>query len=136
MDVAPGTRIGPYEVESRLGAGAMGVVYRATDTRLGRHVAVKVLPPAVSSDPEWVRRFELEARAAASLNHPGILAVHDVGFHDGAPYIVSELLVGRTLREALKDGPLPARKAAAYAFQIADALATAHDKGIVHRDLN
>ena len=113
----------------------MGEVYRARDPRLGRDVAVKVLPAAFSADPERLHRFEQEARAAAALNHPNILAVHDIGQHDGAPYIVSELLEGETLRERLKDGALPVRKAVDFAVQIAHGLAAAHEKGITHRDL-
>jgi serine/threonine protein kinase len=113
----------------------MGEVYRARDPRLGRDVAVKVLPSSFAADAERLHRFEQEARAAAALNHPNILAVHDIGQHDGAPYIVSELLVGETLRERLAGGALPLRKAVEYAVQIARGLAAAHDKGIVHRDL-
>src|SRR5262245_34545282 len=110
MPVAIGTRLGPYEVLSPLGVGGMGEVYRARDTRLQREVAVKVLPAAFSSDPERLARFEQEARAAAALNHPNILAVFDIGTHDRAPYIVSELLEGDTLRERLTLGALPVRK--------------------------
>ncbi len=135
MMLMPGTRLGPYEIVAALGAGGMGEVYRARDPRLGRDVAVKVLPPAFSADPERLTRFEQEARAAAALNHPNILAVYDVGQHDGSPYIVSELLEGETLRERLAAGALPVRKALEYAVQIAQGLAAAHEKGIVHRDL-
>ena len=118
-----------------LGAGGMGEVYRARDPRLGREVAIKVLAPGVA-DAERLRRFEQEARAAAALNHPNILAVYDIGQHDGAPYIVSELLEGETLRERLiAGGALPLRKAIEYGVQIARGLAAAHEKGIVHRDL-
>ncbi len=113
----------------------MGEVYRARDPRLGRDVAVKVLPSTFAADVERLHRFEQEARAAAALNHPNILAVHDVGQHDGSPYIVSELLVGETLRERLSGGALPVRRAIEYAVQIARGLAAAHEKGIVHRDL-
>jgi serine/threonine protein kinase len=102
-----GTRLGPYEIYSAIGSGGMGEVYRARDARLGRDVAIKVLPAALSSDPERLDRFEQEARAAATLNHPNILAVYDVGTHDGSPYIVSELLEGDTLRERLSEGRLP-----------------------------
>ena len=118
-----------------LGAGGMGEVYRAHDTRLGRDVAIKVLPNAFAADPERLARFEQEARAAAALNHPNILAVHDLGQHLGAPFIVTELLDGMTLREALEHGALPARKAIDYGVALAQGLAAAHDKGIVHRDL-
>ncbi len=135
MSLAPGVRLGVYEVSALIGAGGMGEVYRARDPRLGRDVAIKVLPPAFSADPERLRRFEQEAQAAAGLNHPNILAVHDIGTHDGAPYIVSELLEGETLRERLTSGPLLVRKAVEYAVQIAHGLAAAHEKGIVHRDL-
>ncbi|MCA1561609.1 MAG: serine/threonine-protein kinase [Acidobacteria bacterium] len=135
MHLAPATRLGPYEVLAPLGAGGMGDVYRAHDPRLGRDVAIKVLPPGFSSDPDRLRRFEQEARAAAALNHPNILAVYDIGTHDDAPYVVSELLAGTTLREALAAGALPVRKAVDYAMQIANGLATAHEKAIVHRDI-
>src|SRR5262245_48871528 len=113
----------------------MGEVHKARDPRLGRDVAIKVLTAAFSADPERLRRFEQEARAAAALNHPNILAVHDVGQHDGAPYIVSELLDGETLRERLNQGALPIRKAVENAIHIVHGLAAAHDKGITHRDL-
>jgi Tol biopolymer transport system component len=130
-----GTRLGRYEVLSPLGAGGMGEVYRARDTRLGRDVALKILPEDRSSDPDRLRRFESEARAVASLNHPHILALHDVGTHDGVPYAVMELLEGRTLRRALERGPLPARKVVDYGVQICRGLAAAHERGVVHRDL-
>src|SRR5918994_7000557 len=107
MTLTSGTRLGPYEILSAIGAGGMGEVYKASDPRLGRDVAIKVLPASLSADPERLHRFEQEARAAASLNHPNILAVHDIGQHDGAPYIVSELLEGQTLRERLATGALP-----------------------------
>jgi serine/threonine protein kinase len=113
----------------------MGEVYRAHDDRLARDVAIKVLPPSFSSDPDRLRRFAQEARAAAALNHPNILAIYDIGEWQGAPYIVSELLLGETLRALLKDGALPSRKAVDYALQVTRGLAAAHDKGIVHRDL-
>ena len=133
--ISPGTRLGPYEIQSALGAGGMGEVYRARDPRLGRDVAVKVLPAGLSPGPERLTRFEQEARAAAALNHSNILAVHDIGTHDDSPYIVSELLEGETLRERLNGGALPVRKAVEYAVQIAHGLAAAHEKGITHRDL-
>ena len=117
--LAPGTRLGPYEIIAMLGAGGMGEVYRARDTRLGREVAVKVLLPAFSEDADRLRRFEQEARTAGALNHPSIVAVYDVGTHNGSPYLVSELLEGGTLRERLGGGALPQRKAIDYAQQIA-----------------
>ena len=124
-----------YQVSSLLGRGGMGEVYRARDTRLDRDVALKVLPVVYSTDTERLRRFEQEARTAGKLNHPNIVTVYDVGVHDGAPYIVTELLEGEELREQLKQGPLAQRRALGYARQIADGLAAAHAKGIVHRDL-
>ena len=135
MDLRPGTRFGPYEIVSRLGAGGMGVVYRARDTRLGRDVAVKVLKTEFANDTDRLRRFEQEARATSALNHPNILSVFDVGTWEGSPYIVSELLEGSTLRERLHAGTLTGRKALDFADQIARALAAAHQKGIIHRDL-
>ncbi len=133
--IGAGTRLGPYEILSPLGAGGMGEVYRARDERLKREVAIKVLPASFSKDPERLRRFEQEAQAAGSLNHPGITAVYDFGMHEGAPYIVTELLEGETLRARIAAGALPARKALDYAAQLAKGLAAAHEKGIVHRDL-
>jgi eukaryotic-like serine/threonine-protein kinase len=130
-----GHALGHYQVVGTLGAGGMGIVYRAHDPRLNRDVAVKVLPPTFSTDPDRVRRFEHEARAVAALNHPNILAVHDIGSADGSPYIVSELLKGENLRQRLQAGPIPRRKAIDYAVQIARGLAAAHDASIVHRDL-
>jgi eukaryotic-like serine/threonine-protein kinase len=111
MALTAGTKLGPYEIVAPLGAGGMGEVYRARDTRLNRDVAVKVLPGAFSRDPDRLRRFQQEAQASAALNHPNILAIHDFGEHDGSPYIVSELLEGETLRERLRSGALPVRKA-------------------------
>ena len=134
-DLASGARLGPYEIVAKIGAGGMGEVYRARDDRLKRDVAIKVLPASVSTDPDRLRRFEKEAQAASALNHPNIMAVFDIGSHDGTPYIVSELLDGQTLRERLAAGRLPPRKAADYAAQIARGLSAAHAKGIVHRDL-
>ena len=130
-----GTKLGDYEVKSLLGAGGMGEVYRARDSRLGRDVAIKVLPSFLSTDSHRLRRFEQEARAAAALNHPNILAVFQMGTYEGAPYLVSELLQGETLREQIKRGRLAVRKAIDYGVQIACGLAAAHEKGIVHRDL-
>src|SRR5580700_7457171 len=135
MPLAPETRLGPYEIVAPLGAGGMGEVYRARDTRLGRDVAIKVLPASFSSDTERLRRFEQEARAAGALNHPNVLAIYDIGTHDGAPYLVTELLEGETLRERLDRGPLPVRKALEIAIQAAHGVGAAHDKGIIHRDL-
>jgi eukaryotic-like serine/threonine-protein kinase len=135
MAVASGTRLGPYEIVSLLGAGGMGEVYRARDSRLKREVAIKVLPQALSLDADRLRRFEQEALATAALNHPNILAVFDIGTSDGSPYVVSELLEGETLRERLRSGPITVRKALDYALQIAHGLAAAHEKGIIHRDL-
>ena len=135
MPIAIGTRIGPYEIVGWLGAGGMGEVYRARDPRLGREVAIKLIPETFATDALRVQRFEQEARAAGQLNHPNILAVYDVGIHAGAPYIVSELLEGESLRSRLHGGALPSRKAIDYARQTAEGLAAAHDKGIVHRDL-
>jgi TolB-like protein len=130
----PGTRLGPYEVVALLGAGGMGEVYRARDARLDRDVAVKVIHSRFAADPERLSRFELEAKAAAKLDHPNILVVHDVGMYEGSPYIVSELLEGESLREML-GSPLPPRMAVEYALEIARGLAAAHGKGIIHRDL-
>src|SRR5450759_2732880 len=135
MSLSAGSRLGPYEILAPLGAGGMGEVYRARDSRLQRDVAIKVLPASFSQDADRLRRFEQEARAAGVLNHPNITAVYDIGTHDGAPYVVSELLEGETLRERLAGGALPPRKAIDYALQIAHGLAAAHEKGIVHRDL-
>jgi Tol biopolymer transport system component len=135
MALSSGIRIGPYEILAPIGAGGMGEVYRAKDPRLGREVAIKVLPATFSKDSDRLRRFEQEARAAGVLNHPNITAVHDIGSYDGSPYIVTELLVGETLRARLASGPLPVRKAIDFAVQIARGLAAAHEKGIVHRDL-
>jgi Tol biopolymer transport system component len=135
MSTGPGTQIDRYEIAALLGKGAMGEVYRARDTRLEREVAVKILPAAFSSDPDRLRRFDQEARAAGALNHPNVVAVYDVGTQDGTPYVVSELLEGETLRDLLDRGALPLRKVMLYGAQIARGLAAAHAKGIVHRDL-
>ncbi len=128
-------QLGPYEVISPLGAGGMGEVYRARDSRLERDVAVKVLPESLVADPEALARFEREARAVAALSHPNILAIHDFGRESGTVYAVMELLEGETLRERLDAGPIPQRKALDYALQVAQGLAAAHEKGIIHRDL-
>jgi eukaryotic-like serine/threonine-protein kinase len=135
MTLRSGTILGQYEIRSLLGAGGMGEVYRAHDTRLNREVAIKVLPKSLTADPERLRRFEQEARAAATLNHPNILAVYQMTTQDGLSFMVTELLEGETLRERLRNGPIPLRKAIDYEVQIAHGLAAAHEKGIVHRDL-
>jgi eukaryotic-like serine/threonine-protein kinase len=135
MNLASGTKLGPYEIVSLLGAGGMGEVYRARDSRLRREVAIKVLPQALSLDADRLRRFEQEALATAALNHPNILAVFDIGTSDGSPYVVSELLEGETLRDRLRSGSIAVRKTLDYAMQIAHGLAAAHEKGIIHRDL-
>jgi Tol biopolymer transport system component len=135
VTLASGTRLGPYEILSAIGAGGMGEVYRARDERLKRDVAVKVLPASYSQDKDRLRRFEQEAQAAGGLNHPNIMAVHDLGSHEGAPYIVTELLEGETLRARMSGGAIAVRKATDYAVQIAKGLAAAHEKGIIHRDL-
>src|ERR1700676_3363703 len=130
MNLASGTKLGPYEIASLLGAGGMGEVYRARDSRLKREVAIKVLPQSVSADADRLRRFEQEALATAALNHPNILAVFDIGTHEGAPYVVSELLEGETLRDSLRRGRLAVRKAIDYGVQVARGLGAAHDKGV------
>jgi serine/threonine protein kinase len=135
MPLRPQQVIDHYEILAAIGSGGMGEVYRARDTRLNREVAIKVLPGLFSTDAERLRRFEQEARAAAALNHPNILVVYQLGIHEGAPFLVSELLEGETLRERLKRGPLPVRKVIELGAQIARGLAAAHEKGIVHRDL-
>jgi len=135
MPLIPGTKLGPYEIQSPLGAGGMGEVYRARDTRLGRDVALKILPESFAHETDRLHRFEQEARAVAALNHPNILAVFDIGESNGSPYLVSELLEGETLRVVLDRGAVAPRRAIDYAVQIAQGLAAAHEKGIVHRDL-
>ncbi|MCI0615267.1 protein kinase [bacterium] len=129
------THLGPYQIIAFIGAGGMGEVYRANDPRLGREVAIKVLPPAFSADTDRLLRFEKEARAASALNHPNILSVYDVGTQDGTPYIVSELLQGETLRHKLQEGHLTQKKAMSFASLIVQGLAAAHQRGIIHRDL-
>jgi serine/threonine protein kinase/tetratricopeptide (TPR) repeat protein len=135
MDLQPGTIVGPYEIVAPLGAGGMGEVYRARDPRLGREVALKVLPAVFASDPDRHRRFTQEAQAIGRLNHPNLLAVFDVGEHAGQPYLIAELLAGESLRQLLDRGALPLRTAVDYARQIAAGLAAAHGRGVVHRDL-
>src|SRR5213075_598882 len=128
VTLASGSKLGPYEILGQIGAGGMGEVYRAKDPRLGREVAIKVLPPSFSQDADRLRRFEQEARAAGVLNHPNITAVYDFGTHDDAPYIVTELLEGETLRSRLGPGAISVRKAIDYAVQLAKGLAAAHEK--------
>src|SRR6267143_1675746 len=123
--LSPGKKLGRYEIRSKIGEGGMGEVYRARDTKLNRDVAIKVLPAALSQDEDRLRRFEQEAQAASALNHPNILAVYDVGTHDGAPYVVSELLEGESMKERLDDGPLAPRRTIDYVVQIAHGLAAA-----------
>jgi len=135
MALSPGERLGPYEITSRLGAGGMGEVWRARDTRLGRDVAIKILTRTGSSDGDRIRRFEVEMKAVGRLSHPNVLAVYDVGSHDGVPYLVSELLEGETLRDRLDRGPLPLKTAVSTANEIAQGLAAAHAAGVIHRDL-
>src|SRR5438309_7461276 len=135
MTIATGTTLGRYEIRLKIGEGGMGEVYRARDTQLGRDVAVKVLPSTYSVDEHRLSRFEQEASAASALNHPNILIVHDIGSHDGSPYVVSELLEGETLRHRISGAALAQRRAIEYALKIANGLAAAHEKGIVHRDL-
>ena len=135
MILPPGTSLGPYEILSPLGAGGMGEVYRARDTRLGREVAIKVLPEKLVEDAEALARFEREAKAVAALSHPNILAIHDFRRHESVVYAVMELLEGETLRDKLDQASIPQRKALDYALQIAQGLAAAHERGIVHRDL-
>src|SRR6266568_365793 len=135
MTLATGIRLGPYEIQSSLGAGGMGEVYRARDTRLGRDVALKILPESFARESDRLRRFEQEAQAVAALNHPNIVAIFDTGQNNGSPFLVSELLEGETLRTVLDRGAMQQRKTIDYGVQIAHGLAAAHEKGIVHRDL-
>src|ERR1700758_1895187 len=135
MTLASGTIISQYEILSPIGAGSMGEVYRARDSRLNREVAIKVLPELLSTERDRLLRFEQEAKAAAALSHPNILAVYQMGTYGDVPYLVSELLEGMTLTECLRRGPPPLRKAIDYGIQIARGLTAAHEKGIVHRDL-
>jgi serine/threonine protein kinase len=135
VSLTAGSRLGPYEILSPLGAGGMGEVWRARDTRLSREVAIKVLPEALSSDAERLRRFEKEARAASSLNHPAIVTIYEIGQADAVSYLAMELVDGMTLRDALAPGPLPVRRLLSISAQVAEGLAKAHGAGIVHRDL-
>src|ERR1700746_2670175 len=135
MAFASGTKLGPYEIQSLLGAGGMGEVYRALDTRLDRTVAIKILPDRLSADPIGKPRFEREAKTISRLNHPHICVLHDVGSQDGVSYLVMECVEGETLAKRLEKGPLPLEQVLKYGMQIADALDKAHRCGVVHRDL-
>ena len=135
MSLAPGTQLGPYKIEAPLGAGGMGEVYRARDTRLGRDVAVKILPKEMSADATRKQRFEREAKTISSLNHPHICVLYDVGHQDGTDYLVMECVEGETLAKLLEKGPLPLEQVLKYGAQIADALDKAHRSGVVRRDL-
>src|ERR1017187_3393241 len=135
MSLSPATRLGPYEILARLGAGAMGEVYRARDTRLGREVAIKILPADLSGDPGRRARFEQEARALAALNHPHIRGLYDIGNDNDVSYIVTELVPGETLAALIQRGPLPIKRLIEIAVQIADGMAAAHAARISHRDL-
>src|SRR6516162_533649 len=135
MPLSPGTKLGPYEIVSSLGAGGMGEVYRARDTRLGRDVAIKILPKEVSGDAVRKQRFEREAKTISGLNHPHICVLYDVGHQDGTGYLVMECVEGETLAKRLEKGPLPLEQVLKYGAQIADALDKAHRSGVVHRDL-
>src|SRR5260370_2993463 len=135
MALNSGTRLGPFEIVTVLGAGGMGEVYRAKDTRLGRDVAIKILPSSISADPIAKQRFEREAKTISGLNHPNICVLHDVGSQDGVDYLVMECLEGQTLAARLKKGPLPFSEVLKISIEISNALASAHHLGLVHRDL-
>ena len=135
MSLAPGTRFGPYEIVDAIGAGGMGEVYRATDTKLDREVAIKTLPSTLAADTDRLARFEREAKLLAALNHPNIAIIYGLEEQEGTQCIAMELIEGETLEEKLKDGPLPVEDALRLALQIAQALEAAHEKGVVHRDL-
>ena len=135
MTLELNTQIGPYEILAKIGAGGMGEVFRARDSRLGRDVAIKILPFHYASSDDRLSRFEQEARATGALNHPNIVSIFDFGSYEGSPYVVTELLEGETLRSKLKSGPLAPRKALDYGAQMARGLAAAHEKGIIHRDV-
>src|ERR1700675_1845369 len=135
MALPLGTHLGPFEILARLGAGGMGEVYRARDTRLGRDVAIKILPKEMSADPARKQRFEREAKTISSLNHPNICTLHDVGSQDGVDYLVMECVEGETLARRLEKGPLPLDQVLKYGAQIAEGLHQAHKCGVVHRDL-
>lgn len=136
MSLAAGAKLGPYEIVAPLGAGGMGEVYRARDTRLDRTVAIKILPAQFSSDPVRKQRFEREAKTISSLNHPHICTLHDIGSQDGVDYLVMECVEAQTLAKPLEKGPLPLEQVLKFGAQIADALDKAHRAGIVHRDLS
>jgi serine/threonine protein kinase len=135
MALTSGTKLGPYEIQSPLGVGGMGEVYRARDTRLGRDVAIKVLPQHLSSNADLRQRFEREARAISSLNHPRICTLHDVGHQDGIDFLVMEYLEGESLAQRLKKGPLTPKETLKIAIEVCEALDKAHRAGIIHRDL-
>jgi eukaryotic-like serine/threonine-protein kinase len=135
MGLTSGTKLGPYEIASPLGAGGMGEVYRARDTRLDRTVAIKILPAHLSDNPEAKQRFDREARAISSLNHPNVCALYDIGHQDGIDYLVMEFLDGETLAQRLAKGPLPPEQVLKYGIEICEGLEKAHKSGVVHRDL-
>lgn len=135
MAIPAGTRLGPYEITDAIGAGGMGEVYSARDSKLGRDVAIKVLPEAFAHDPERLIRFQREAKVLASLNHPNIATIHGLEHSDGTHFLIMELVPGETLADRVKAGPLPIEEALGIAVQIAEALEAAHEKNIVHRDL-
>jgi serine/threonine protein kinase len=135
MALAAGTKLGRYEVQSPVGSGGMGEVYRAKDTRLDRTVAVKILPAHLSDNPDARQRFDREARAISSLNHPNICTLHDVGHQDGIDFLVMEFLEGETLADRLRKGPLPTEQVPKYGIEICEGLERAHKSGVVHRDL-
>jgi serine/threonine protein kinase len=135
MSLGTATRLGPYEIVAPIGAGGMGEVYRARDTRLNRDVAIKILPEFFATDVDRLRRFQLEAQSAGALNHPNVLAIYDIGTYENTPYLVSELLQGESLKERLSQGKLGINRAVDYGRQIAAGLAAAHAKGITHRDI-
>jgi serine/threonine protein kinase len=135
MGLMSGTKLGPYEIASPLGAGGMGEVYRARDTRLDRIIAIKILPAHLSDNPEAKQRFDREARAISSLNHPNVCALYDVGHQDGVDYLVMEFLDGETLAQRLAKGPLPPEQVLKYGIEICEGLEKAHKSGVIHRDL-
>ena len=134
MALTPGSRLGPYEIVSAVGAGGMGEIFKARDTRLGRSVAIKVLPEAMAQDERFLTRFEREAKAISQLSHPNICTLHDIGRENGTSYLVMEFLEGETLADRLSRGPMPVKDVLRYGAEVADALDRAHKAGIVHRD--